>query len=420
MRLRILVLIFMLALALLLSACLNENTSLKAQETNGISASSKTKPLEEPEVDLRVTVKVNVKDLKELRPKIQEAQDLPFDLRQDFFEAYKTEAWPELPSTVYGDMPYQVLFDGFLGEDSIKVISHATGQALSLSPATAKDDYSTHASLVSTSLTDKVPANFFWFEVDITTQEQLRDAPNLWERGWIAWNLERNTDLEQRKILREAVPYTFYYFYVKESDTTFPGIEVGKLEPGNPETWDCSFDVPAEIAQPNIDCDNDGDIDDVIYGAQRFFPFRFDPNEPMHESGDCLVMSQLPRFGFGVGKTHTFRILHHQDSFEIYWLRTTLSGETIAQKLLSCQDLLNPYTQGAIGFYTEDATVVFDNFRLQAFEFAVTKPELEEASELIASEPDESDTQTLSPAQGPFGVSYQSDFLEPSDLPNFP
>lgn len=401
----------------LLSACLKESSNVKAQDASSLSSTEKAKALEEAELDLKVNIKVSV-TIPEPVSSSADPAPLPFDLRQDFFNAYKQELWPETEKqSLYGDMPYQVIFDGDLKNDGIET----TGKALRLSPTVPEDAYSTHASLLSTSLGTKVPANFFWFEVDMTTEKQLRDKPNLWERGWITWNLEKNTDPKQAKILKEIVPYTFYYFYVKESDTTFPGIEIGKLEPANPDTWDCSYNVSPEVAQANIDCDNDGKVDDLIYGAQRFFPLRFDPNEPMAETGDCLVTSTLPRFGFGLGKTHTFRILQHQDGFEIYWLRQNLNGETITQKLVSCKDLLDPYTQGGIGFYTEDATVLFDNFRLQSFEFA----NLAEPSSLGAgssSETANGKDENPDPEDdtGSFGVQYKPDLLKPNDLPTSP
>ncbi|MCA9836036.1 MAG: hypothetical protein KC422_03950 [Trueperaceae bacterium] len=410
------VLSMILSLGLLFSACFNNNGKAAAQSEANSSTVAKAVSEAENEVDLKVNIKVSVKDPPAL-VLFPDSDPLPFDLKQDFFEAYKAESWPENDTgDLYGSMPYQVLFDGLLGEDAIEVVRGTSGHALRLNPAVPEDVYSTHASLVATTLTGQIPANFFWFEVDMTTEKQLRDKPNLWERGWVAWNLEANNDPKQTAVLRQVVPYTFYYFYVKESDTTFPGIEVGKLEPANSDTWDCAFDVSPDIATPNIDCDNDGKVDDVIYGAQRFFPFRFDPEEPMHETGDCLVTSSLPRFGFGVGKKHTFRILHHQDSFEIYWLKQTLEGETVAQKLVSCQDLLNPYTQGSIAFYSEDATVLFDNFRVQAFEVANVEPELA-ANSPAATDTAASETDTL---PEPFGVRYQPPSLQIDDLPDLP
>lgn len=308
-----------------------------------------------PGVNIGVTPLINIK--------LPEAN--LYDVTQDSFETYALEPWPEnATETLYGFLPYHVLFDGITNADGVQVSSVEKNAGLILKPDAALSSGNTHASLVTTSLKDAVPSSFFWFEVDMTTKTQLRSEPNAWERAWLVWNVAL-VDPELPEEIKNVVPYTFYYFYVKEaSENLFP-LEIGKIEPNNPEAYDCAFNV-AHYA--NFDCDDDGKADDALFGTQRFFPFRFDENAQESETGDCFVHSVLPEEGFMVGETNRFRILHHQDSFEIYWIIKDNSNRQIAQKLVSCQDKLNPYTKGAIGFYTEDAEVQFDNFRLQAFE----------------------------------------------------
>ncbi len=312
---------------------------------------------------VRISPSINISVTPVINLKLPEAN--LYDVTQDSFETYALEPWPEnATESLYGFLPYHVLFDGISNADGVRVSTVQKNAVLVLKPDTALSPSHTHASLVTTSLKDAVPSSFFWFEVDMTTKAQLRSEPNAWERGWLVWNLSL-VDPELPEELKNVVPYSFYYFYVKEaSENLFP-LEIGKIEPNNPEAYDCAFNVKQYA---NFDCDNDGETDDVLFGTQRFFPFRFDENEQESETGDCFVHSVLPEEGFMVGETNRFRILHHQDSFEIYWIIRDSSNRQVAQKLVSCQDKLNPYTKGAIGFYTEDAEVQFDNFRLQAFE----------------------------------------------------
>lgn len=170
---------------------------------------------------------------------------------------------------------------------------------LRLAPRAADDPERTHAAMVTS-----VPS--FTGDVDLTvramTASQLRTGtpPNPWEVAWVAWHHQHD--------------HRFYYAILRPNGWELGKVDNTKLDPDGPE---CLW--PA--------------YENCKYrGAQRF-----------------LATGATPTFG--LGEWHDFRI--------------TQSGNAIVlwgngQELTRYVDLENPYMDGQIGLYTEDAEVHFD------------------------------------------------------------
>ena len=164
-------------------------------------------------------------------------------------------------------------------------------------PATAPDR--THAALVTST---QVFNGDIEVVVRARTEQQLRIAspPNPWEVAWLAWHYRHD--------------HRFYYAMLRPSGWELGKVDNTRIDPTGPE---CLWPEYENCKYP---------------GAQRFLATGTDPT-------------------FALGEWHEFRVV--QSGSEI-----VLWGD--GRQLTRYVDTEDPYLDGSIGLYTEDAAVSFD------------------------------------------------------------
>ncbi len=143
------------------------------------------------------------------------------------------------------------------------------------------------------------------FTTDLKTVKQLRQgsAPNPWEVGWVFWDFKYDANKNTNE----------YYFIPKAT-----GWELGKGDPS-------------------------------YAGGQRFL-------------ATCDVTQKEVCQTFPIGGTYTVKVQQTVNAASTKMV-VSVNGKIVT----SFTDTQKPYSSGKIGFYTEDATVNFDNI-------AVTQP----------------------------------------------
>ncbi|HEY7032060.1 MAG TPA: family 16 glycoside hydrolase [Thermomicrobiales bacterium] len=171
-------------------------------------------------------------------------------------------------------------------------------RVLSERPLASTGQAETHAGLV----VSNDHFGDFTLSVRLRTVQQLRSPlPNQWETAWVLWHYTDDTH--------------FYYFVLKTN-----GWELGKEDGTRRDPDGPACDFPAYV--------------NCLYpGAQRFFATGHTP-------------------AVAPGQWHEVRVRQ---------VGTTMTVWVDGSPVVTFTDTLSPYPSGAVGLYTEDAYVQFDD-----------------------------------------------------------